>query len=89
MVVKGGKGNRKETASLGRSGKRKKTEKGGKEERKWRRNWSLDGGAEMVAKGGKRNKRETASLGWGRERRRIKEEKEFFLKIMEVKLVAR
>ena len=35
MVVKGKK-NKKETASLWRSGKRKKTEKGRKEERKWR-----------------------------------------------------
>ena len=32
MVVKEGKKNEKETASLWRSGKRKKTEKGGKEE---------------------------------------------------------
>ena len=36
MVVKEGKKNKKETASLWRSGKRKKTEKGRKEERKWR-----------------------------------------------------
>ena len=34
MVVKEGKKNEKETASLRRSGKRKKTEKGGKEKRK-------------------------------------------------------
>ena len=53
MVVKEGKKNEKETASLGWSGKRKKTEKEDKEERKWRRNCSLDGGAEMVVKGGK------------------------------------
>ena len=36
MVVKEGKRNEKEMASLGRLGKRKKMEKGGKEERKWR-----------------------------------------------------
>ena len=53
MVVKGGK---KEMASLGWSGKRKKMEKGGKEERKWRYNQSVNGGAEMVVKGGKKNK---------------------------------
>ena len=57
MVVKGGKRNKKETASLRRLG-RKKKEKGGKAERKWRYNQSLDGGAEMVVKGRKRNEKE-------------------------------
>ena len=51
MVVKGGK---KEMASLGWSGKRKKMEKGGKEERKWRYNQSVNG---------KRRKEKQESLG--------------------------
>ena len=71
MVVKGGKKNEKETASLGWSGKRKK-EKGGKEERKWRYIWSLDGGAEMVVKGGKKNEKEMASLGRSGKRKKKK-----------------
>ena len=54
MVVKGGKENEKETASLGRLGKRKKKKKGGKEVRKWRQNRLLDGGAGRD--GGKRRK---------------------------------
>ena len=41
------------TSTLGRVGKRKKKEKGKKEERKWRQNWSLDGGVEMVVERGK------------------------------------
>ena len=63
MVVKGGKRNEKETVSFGKSGKRKKKQKGGNEERKWRYNWSLKGSAETLVKGGKRNEKETASLG--------------------------
>ena len=62
MVVKGGKRNEKETASLVPSGKKKMKQKGGKEEKKWRKNWSLNRGAEMVVKGGKQFKKKTASL---------------------------
>ena len=36
MVVRGGKRNEKEMASLGLSGKKRKKQKGGKEKRKWR-----------------------------------------------------
>ena len=63
MVVKGGKRNEKQTASLELSGEKKMKQKGGKEEKKWRKNWSLNRGAEMVVKGGKQFKKETASLG--------------------------
>ena len=55
MQEKGKKKKGKERASLGRLGKREKKENRGKKERKWRYNWSLDGGAEMVVKGGKKN----------------------------------
>ena len=47
------------TGSWGRERRRKR---GSKEERKWRWNQSLNGGAELVVKEGKKNKKETASL---------------------------
>ena len=71
MVIKGGKKNEKETASLGVV--REEGEDGKRiEETKWRYNLLLDGGPEMVVKGGKKNKKEMASLG--RLGRRMKKE---------------